>query len=38
MKFFVERNLQKTGWEKRYQNEMARLRKRNEFDDLKEFG
>lgn len=37
MKYFVERNLQRTGWEKRYQNEMARLQRRNEFDDLKEF-
>lgn len=37
MKFFMERKLQKTGWEGRYQKEMARLRHRNEFTDLKDF-
>jgi anaerobic magnesium-protoporphyrin IX monomethyl ester cyclase len=37
MKFFVEKSLRKTGWEARYQREMAALRKLNQFEDLKEF-
>ena len=37
LKFFVERKLQKTGWEDRYQREMASLRKLNQFEDLKDY-
>jgi len=37
MKFFVERNLRKTGWEVRYQKEMAHRRKMNDFEDLRDY-
>ena len=37
LKFLVERKLRKTGWEDRYQRETARLRQRNEFEDLRDF-
>ncbi|MGD0276737.1 MAG: hypothetical protein ABSB79_11930, partial [Syntrophales bacterium] len=37
MKFFMDREIRKHGWEKMYQKELLRLVNMNSFDDLEEF-